>query len=350
VASVNLREIAAKCGVSVKTASRILGNNGHLHRPETVKRVLRVAEELRYRPNLLARGVQSGRTRTVGVMLVPDRNGFTSTIMIGIHDALIARDYLPIMLLATGGATEDEQIHRLVDRRVDGMILRADEMRDSDERLSDLLDRNVPVVTVDTQVPGTRRVDFVGTEDDLGGRLAAEHLLALGHRRVAYVSWDFSHRNMRPRCEGFQEAVAQTPGATCACVLFPYEPGEEGWVQAIGALLRSPRRPTAVFLSADTVAPALYRAARQEGLRIPEDLSAVGFADLSFVSYMAPPLTTVRQPTYEIGQQAARMILARIDKKLAEPVVQRVRLCPELVVRGSTAAPPGAPGRRERAG
>lgn len=344
-----LREIAKKSGFSYQTVSRVLNKQGHLHRTETVRRVMEVAEELGYRPNLNARGIQMGRTRTIGILadLAPD--SFSRNLLLGIHDEVISEDYLPIFLMSRPGlANELEQIHRLVDRRVDGVVLRPVMHEVSDQYLREVVDRHLHLVTVDIQVPDTRFVDFVGTDDLLGGLLAARHLLELGHRRLAFVSW-FMHLIMKQhRRDAFCDAVRSVPGATAEVVDIQFDRETWGKAEAL-ELLRRPDRPTAVFVGADDIARGIYLAAAELGLRIPQDLSVVGYSDLDFAMRMRPPLTTVRQDPYQIGRLASRLVLQRIRGKITCEEPQQTRLRPELVVRASTGPAPRTTGNKGNA-
>ena len=337
ISPVTLRQIAAISGVSYQTVSRVLNNQAHLHKPETVKRVKQVADELGYRPNLNARGVQTGHTRTIGVMNgIGWQDSYSMQLLIGAHDAIISQDYLPIMLAARPGlATELEQIHRLVDRRVDGVILRPVMHEVSDQYLREVVERKIPLVTVDIQVPESQHVDYVGTDGVAGGRKAAEHLVQLGHRRMVYLTW-FGHLIMKKnRLKGFQEVVAQTPDAECKVYDIEFDKTNFGVNRAL-EILQSDDRPTAIFVSTDDLAKGVYAAAEKVGLRIPEDLSVVGFSDLDFALKMDPPLTTVKQDPEQIGQHAAKLVLKRVEGKLKNDNPEVVLFDPELIVREST--------------
>ena len=278
ISPVTLRQIAEISGVSYQTVSRVLNNQAHLHKPETAERVKKIASELGYRPNLNARGVQTGRTRTIGVMNgIGWQDSYSMQLLIGAHDMIISRDYLPIMLAARPNlASELQQIHRLVDRRIDGVILRPVMHDVSDQYLREVVERKIPLVTVDIQVPGTQHVDYVGTDGVEGGRKAAEHLVRLGHRRLAYLTWFGLLIMKQNRLRGFERVINDTPDASCQVMDVNFDPEAFGVSGAL-ELLSQKERPTAVFVSTDDLAKGVYSAAAQLGLRIPEDLSVVGF-------------------------------------------------------------------------
>ncbi len=330
----NLRDIADSAGVSISTVSRVLRGNTNFA-AETAEKVRRVAQELGYRPNLLVRGIQTGQTQTVGVM-VPTFSEFLGRLVFGIHERLATRGWTPILLWGQEGLCELEQIHRLVDRRVDGVILFPNEDTVPDSYLSEVWERKLPLVTVDRKMLRTH-ADFAGTDDQLGGKLAAEHLLGLGHRRLAHLSASPSISSSRERWEGFCQAVDKVPGAqTLHCVTDSFHHG----LPAAEELLRSDFRPTAIFASNDYLAAAALQAARNLELRVPEALSVVGFADLSVASMVTPALTTLHQDAEDIGRTAAQMVLDRIQGQQTSVTPQRVALAPTLIVRDSTAAPP----------
>jgi LacI family transcriptional regulator len=194
------------------------------------------------------------------------------------------------------------------------------------------------LIAVDRDIGGGD-LDFIGTDDTQGGRLAAEHLLGLGHRRLAHLAAPPADSTARNRKAGFDAAVSKVVGARAKTV------DEESWLVdpvAVRELLMHPDRPTAIFCDSDMMVLSVYTAARQTALRIPEDLSVVGFADLHFSASLYPGLTTVRQHPREIGRRAARLALDRIEGRCDsdDPVV--VRLEPELIERGSTDEPPGS--------
>jgi len=268
----------------------------------------------------------------------------------GIHDALKESDCLALLTWtqptadARDTADELDQIHRLVDRRVDAVILypRVDSIGDS--YLHEILDRNIPLVTVDHELPQTR-ADFVGTDDEAGGRMAAEHLLGQGHRVLGHIAGPAELTPGLLRRQGFESAVSACSGARCETVVdttFGYGAGE-----AARKLLCLEPRPTAIFCANDLQARELYRVAAELGLAIPRDLSVVGFADLSLARDLNPPLTTLKQNPEEIGRCAAAFVLDRRDGRFTDPAPRKLRLMPELVKRQSVAAMPTDAGRAD---
>jgi LacI family transcriptional regulator len=311
---------------------------------ETARRVMAAAERLGYRPNLLVRGIQTGKTGTVGVLIHPFQF-YWGEVLCGIHDVLTEKDSVPITLWTAhwGSAPRNRfgpgealaQIHQLVDRRVDGVILWPPFAQLYQEHLHEFSSRNLPVVTIDHQLPEQFNADYVGSDEASGGRMVAEHLYALGHRRIGHLAAPGGTTWARHRRQAFEEAIAGMTGASVRVVEAPPGIPKLG-IEAARQMLDWAERPTAIFAASDLYARVVYEAAREKGLRIPEDLSVVGFSDDDFAEEMIPPLTTVRQPAYEIGKRAAEIVLGRAGGKI-KGKGKHEELGVELMVRGSTA-------------
>ncbi len=335
----SLRMIAEETGLAIGTISRILSGKDQCA-PETRDRVLEAARKMSYHPNQLARAMHTGRTLAVGVINCGWDEFFTA-IARGIHDVLTGRRYLPICVSAKSDPSDDagvgelDLIHRLIEQRVDGVILRPTADSVTDNYLHEVWERRLPLVAVDRRLTRTR-ADFVGTDDETGGRLAAEHLLELGHRRLGHLAGADEVTTARLRRQGFEQAVAEVPGATCETVP---DPSFHDGAGAARCLLQMDPPPTAIFAANDYEAASVYRVAGEMDLSVPGDLSVVGFSDLPLARMLTPPLTTIHQDPRRIGMQAARLMLDRLDGKLAEDQPRSICLRPHLVVRESTAPP-----------
>ena len=334
--STSLKQIAQEAGVSIPTASRILRNRLNF-KPATKQRVLEVADRLKYRPNLLVNGIRTGKSNTIGV-IIPSPDIFFNNVLHGIHDELMKADNVPIVLLThSGGELIDRdyelaQIHMLLDRRVDGIIFRPTNEMVGDAYHSEVWERHVPLTAIDSETPLTK-ADFVGTDDALGAKLCAEHLLGLGHRHVAHLAGPSNVSTARDRRTGFETAIREG-GGTCVTVeALSYVED----LKAATRLLELNPRPTAIFAGSDLLAESVYEAAMVRGLNIPGDLSVVGFSDSDVAHRLLPPLTTIHQSPYEMGQRAARLVLSRSQGKTKSQRPVKVRLKPELIIRSSTA-------------
>lgn len=330
-----LKQVAQAAGVAQGTASLVLRGLGRAA-PATRARVLAAARQLHYRPNRLVQGLQSGASHLVGVMI--PTSGFYEPIFAGLHDALIDAGYAPICMRPradqTGqpvGPSELEIVHHLIELRVDGIVMTPLHDLETDDYLHAVWEHGLPLVLVDREMPHVH-ADSVGTDDDAVGRLAAEHLLALGHQYLGHLAGPDYASTARRRRRSFEAAVRRG-GARVRTI---EDPSFTFGAAAARQLLTRTDKPTAIFAASDLQAGGIYEAAREAGLRIPDDLSVVGCADLPVAAWMDPPLTTLRQPARDIGQTAARVLLERITGA-DKAALHRLRLSPEWVLRGSTA-------------
>lgn len=333
----NIRQVAQTAGVSLITASRAISGRGSVAEA-TRKRVLAVAERLKYRPNRLVSAVMGGRSRTVGVM-VPIGSWFQAQIIRGIHDTLSKHAYLPIVHFHGDGpgavrdGEELEFVHRLIEHRVDGLIFFPSDESVTQNYLKEVWERGLPLVAVDRRIARTN-ADFSGTDDVAGGRMVAEYLLSLGHRRVAHVTGERWVSTYFDRRRGFEEVICSRADVAYRCV----ECAKSDCEAVARDILQSPDRPTAIFAASDRMAVHVYAAAEAAGLQIGNDLTVVGFADLMEAQGLRPRLTTVRQNAVEIGANAARLLLDRLEAGVSTDEPQAIRLMPQFVIRDSSAA------------
>jgi LacI family transcriptional regulator, galactose operon repressor len=344
-----LKDVARAANVSLAAASRILRGDRERFGEETCRRVLEASRELGWRRNLLVNGMQTGRTRTVGVM-IPPFDSFWVSVLSGIHESLSGADYLPITVW-TGNLDQmpffekDEveglrMINRLLDRRVDGLIMWPPFSEAYYHHFPEFVERRVPVAVIDHY---STVADSVETDEEQAAAVVADHLLGLGHRRIACISsretpsqtWAHKRRG------SFEAAIRRNAGATIKSWKLNAQ-GSNG-LEIAREILRDDLRPTAVFAVSDHEAMFVHQAAVELGLKIPRDLSIVGFADLDFAVTMEPSLTTMRQKPFQIGSLAAKLILDRIDGIMPNNEPTIIKVDAELIVRDST-APPAANG------
>lgn len=340
---IGIRQIADATGLSPMTVSRALNGKTEVS-PATRDRVLAAARQLDYRPNALGRALKSGRSHTVGVVARPS-NDFCSQVLIGVHDRLAEANIAPIVQFCPEGRenpdTTRELLHRLIELRVDGFIFWPMPVNDEADLLPDVYfhevwERGLPLVALDRAMPRTH-ADFSGTDDEGGGALAAAHLLGLGHRRIAHLGGP-GIGTFADRRAGFERALQRAGGVHYSFRLCDH-------VECVGEateLLRQPAdvRLTAIFVSNDFYAVAVYEAARELGLKVGHDLSIVGFADVPLASLLAPQLTTVRQDAVQIGRNAAELLLDRIERRVEDVQPRAVRVGCRLAVRSSTGPAP----------
>ncbi|MCA9258016.1 MAG: LacI family DNA-binding transcriptional regulator [Planctomycetales bacterium] len=342
-----LKDVAQAANVSMSAASRILRGEQERFGKETCERVLEAARQLGWRRNLLVNGMQTGRTKMIGVM-IPPYDSFWVNVLSGIHVVLASADYLPITVWV-GDCQEmphfekdDDQglgqISRLLDRRVDGLILWPSFAVAYYEHFRELIERRVPVIVIDHEFSPEQIADSIETDEEQCAVAVAKHLLSLGHRQIACLSsretawqaWAVRRR------ASFEKAMSAKKDVELSCWRLNAW-GTNGVDVAEEILSRQPR-PTAVYCVTDHEAMFVYEAARKLGLRIPDDVSVVGFADLDFAEGLSPPLTTMRQRPKEIGRRAAQLMLDRLVGDHADEPPTTIRVGADLIVRGSTGA------------
>ncbi len=338
--SASLRQVAAASGVSLQTASRILRQQGHLHRPETCAKVLQAAQELNYRPNLISRALSAARTNTLGLIARGLGGAMNIWRIRQFIQAARERKYLTFTINLDGPGSDDtaviEAAQDLLDRRVDGiMILRSLPLGLAARRFLDALP--IPVVYLGWGPPRSRRRIVFDTSS--GVSAIAAHLHALGHQQVAVFptvwSRDYPEQWVTPNERAYARLGMKLTVPYDWAIDNDLDSGRDAVVQAAGFLRQVPQI-TALVLGDDLSALAAMAAARQLGLRVPEDLSVVGFGDLLPASVAQPALTTTRGPRGEVGRQAFAMLERLIDNPAA-PVAPVV--CPfTLVQRASTGA------------
>jgi LacI family transcriptional regulator len=303
----------------------------------TRDRVKLIAQKHHYTPNLLVTGIRTGLTWTAGVMM-PVNHVFYSEIIAGVHDELARSSYalllssLPVDYSTPGESADLRHLMPLIERRVDGLIFRPTDDRATDRHLEELRRRRIPFVTVDRHLPAAH-CDFVGTDDYSGGTMVARHLLELGHRHVGFLAGPDFVSTSHQRRRGFMDTILAAAGRCTTLEM-------QDFVDPAAArhFLALQPRPTAVFCVNDPMALVMLALARDQGVRVPQDLSVVGFADLPEASVVTPRLTTVRQDPQAIGRRAAQLLLHRISAETKSDTFEMIQLTPTLAVRESTAA------------
>jgi LacI family transcriptional regulator len=327
-----LADVARAAGVSSATASRALAQPD-LVAPPTLARILASAQALGYRPDAAARALASGRSMTIGAVMPTLHNEIFSRALQAMHGVLAAEGYQ--LLVASHDynmAAEAEAVRLLLARGVDGLMLVGAERAPEAEAL--IRDARVPVVLTWRTTPGQPAVTV---DNERAGWLAAEHLLALGHRRIGMVTGrtQFNDRQ-RARLEGARACLAQA-GVSLPDWLASQQPTTlAGGRTGCSALLALAEPPTAVIGGIDLIAIGCIIEAQARGLAVPGALSVVGIDDLDMSAHLSPPLTTVHVPTGRIGAEAASMLLAAIRGATKPPPLD---LPIELVVRRSTGRP-----------
>jgi len=358
----SLAEISRICGVSLGATSKALSGKPGVSEA-TRQRILSVAAQKNYRPNRLVHAIQSGRSMTVGLTCNDFQSEFSGRILEGMLEVLYAANYDAIVINWDLCVHSGEKVLRtFAERRVDGLLMFPPADQPSQAYLHELKNFQRPIVVVDQTFVGIEDYDFVGSQDFEGGSLAAEHLLSLGHRDIAHISYRRTSTG-RARLEGFRHAMAKhgiPVHERWTCEIGQY--GSDEPYRCARALLSEETRPTAIIGFNDHVALEIMAAAHDLKLRVPQDVSVVGFADLNTASVIRPRLTTVAQDPKEMGRRAATRLLQLLARQNDEEDEQQNddesanaaalspfhdRLPVRLVVRDSTTAPDRAPQVRE---
>jgi LacI family transcriptional regulator len=330
--SVSIKDVAARAAVSVGTVSNAL-NQPDKVAPATLERVRAAIDELGFVRNETARQLRAGRSRMIGVVVLDVGNPFYTDFARG-AERVADEAGLAVMLCSSDEQEEKEgrYLSLLEEQRVQGVLLSP--VNAGDERISAMRKRGTPVVLVE-RTSRTRGQCSVSVNDRRGGQLAVEHLLARGHRRIAFVGGPSSLAQVRERKAGAERAVAEQSGAslldvptelpTTAC-------GREAGTHLADAPTRT--RPTAVFCANDLLALGVLQALTSRGIRVPQDVALVGYDDIDFAASAAVPLTSVRQPREELGRAAAQLLIEEASGGAHRH--RHVVFQPELVIRESS--------------
>jgi LacI family repressor for deo operon, udp, cdd, tsx, nupC, and nupG len=330
---VSIKDIAKAAGVSHSTVSRALADSS-LVAAETKQRIHLLAKEMGYSPSAIARGLVTKRTHTVGLVVTTIADPFVSGVVRGLEETASDNGYS--VILCDSNAEPQREItavRTLREKRVDGIIVTAS--RVGNLYLPMLEEVEVPIVLINNQREG-RYVYSVATDNVHGGEMATSHLLELGHKRIGYIAGPKGAISSLDRLEGYKRALQVHNIEFTDSLVSSGNGCPDGGEKGMRQLLAPPLPPTAVFCYNDMTAVGAMAEAKQTGFRVPQDISVVGFDDIAFAAYLDPPLTTVAQRKYEMGQMAMGMLL---DILAREDAVSDITLRGRLVVRGSSGEP-----------
>jgi LacI family transcriptional regulator len=331
---VSLKDVAARAGVSFQTASKVLNGQRGVASAATAERVQRAAAELGYVPNALARGLVRRNSVTVGILVDDLTDSALALFVAGAQTALAGQGHAVLLTAVGPGSGAGGALRKLLEHRVDGLLVIAPSI-EHDADAGAALRPDLPLVSLN-RLPGVDAV-LLGSDHRATGQLAADHLVGLGHRRIATVVGPRQRDVVRTRLAGFRD------GLTAADVELPdHRIGESTWsaesaYTAIGAVLDRDPTVTAVFAQNDLMASGVLRQLADRHLQVPEQVSVIGCDDLPTSPFLVPALTTVHVPFTETGSRAAAVLLDLIS---GAPVARRELLPVHLVERASTRPPP----------
>ncbi len=341
---VTILDVAKMAGVSPSTVSLVLNGKHDRMGEETRERVMDAVTKLGYSANHMARALKTGFVPTIGLVVPTVANPFWGEFARRVEHAALAQNYQVLLCNAERSpAREQLYVESMLARGIRGVILGSSPL--SLQHISGAAKCGLQVVVFDRLMQGSEGLDFdsVRVDNVLGARLAITHLLELGHRRIGFVSGPLSSSSRKDRLEGYRSTLLShgiEPDESLVWVANARPDNGEEEATEIGRLaaatqLRGPNPPTAFFAINDMTAIGIYAGVRDLGLRIPEDISVIGFDDINLCRSMNPPITTVRQPLEELMNSAVDLLIGRMEQKNLGPTTH-VTLTPNLVLRGST--------------
>jgi LacI family transcriptional regulator len=338
-----IRDVAERAGVSVGTVSHVLAGSGTVSAVRR-ERVLAAIRDLDYRLNPIARSLKTRQTKMLGAVVADITNPFYPQLVRGAEDAALKRHYILITV------NTDDQVERerevmamLLARRVDGLLLVPSPNAKDRSHIVAALAAGTPLVAVDRYVEGIE-TDSVAVNNSKGVQMAMNHLIRLGHKRIAYVGADWELSNTRQRRRGYEQALHDAGIPLDPAILCFGDFRQPSGYRLTKELCLSSDPPTAIFAGNAMMGMGALQAVQELGLKCPQEISIAIFDDLPFMNIVQPHPTAVSQPAYAIGVRAADLLIDRIEGKAMPREPQRIELDPELLVRGSTGPVPARAG------
>lgn len=324
-----MRDVAELAGVGTMTVSRVLNGTARVAE-ETSRRVYEAIEQLHYKPNQVARALRGSRSHTIGLLVPYLYDPFFATCAHAINEVAQSHAYSVILTTTNENpATEMEAARQMAQRQVDGLIVIPAERGGS--ALTGVEFRDLPIVTLDRPIPRSN-FDSVQVENKEAGALATDHLIAHGHRRIAFIGLSRRLFTMKTRLAGYELAMRRAGLQHEAH--FDCKP-QEIVTQLLSDLWKRKDRPTALFTANGLTTRYCLQGLAALGIEIPKEMALIGFDDFELSEVMRPPLTVVRQPVTELGRKAAELLFDRMRKVPGAETQRRIVLPLELVLRGS---------------
>lgn len=327
---VSIKDVARVAGVSVSTVSHVI-NKTRFVAPETTETVEKAISELGYQPSSLARALKVKRTKTLGMLVTSSTNPFFAEVVRGVEEGCY-RNGFSLILCNSGDERERQMAYlaTLTQKRIDALLVMT---TNSDPvfyaELGKLKD--LPKVILDSE-PGLDACT-IGDDSVFGGRMATQFLIGCGFTQIGCLTGPEGHPRSRDRYRGFESAMKAAGRTINEDWVVPGELTAIGGYEAMNGIFESGSLPQALFAFNDLMAMGAFRAAMERGLSIPGDISIIGYDDLEIAAYLMPALTTVRQPSFDLGLNAAKVLIDHLENKADMPPV--IQLTPELVIRDS---------------
>ena len=324
------RDVAERAGVSIATVSRVLNASPHV-RPGVRRQVLRVVKQLNYQPNRTAQRLRAKQSKVIGLIISDIQNPFFTSVVRGIEDVAYAHGY-SLVLCNSDEDTEKEKLYIAVMRAeaVAGVILTS--TTESNPHVADLLAHHIPVIAMDRRIKN-HKLDSVCVSNAQGAFAAVSHLIELGHRRIGFIGMPLTRTPGKERLAGYENALREYGLPRSRQLICLANAKQQGGHNAALELLKRQPNLTALFAANNLMTLGALDALCERALKIPDDISVVGFDDMPWAALLHPSLTAVAQPTYELGQKAAELLLARLQNP--DKPTANVQLATTLIVRGS---------------
>ena len=329
----SIKEVAKIAKVSTATVSRVLNNQANV-KEDLRERVLDAVKQLDYHPSNIARSMRKQSSRIIGIVIPDISNPFFTAVVRGIEDIALGKQYKVFLCNSDRNPEKDRMyIEVLAMERISGAII----VPYKEENLQPLIKLDIPFVFVNQTLPGLK-ADSVVLDNFKGAYEATRHLIDLGHTRIGLINAPKNRPAETQRYIGYQKALLDSGINIDPDLIVSGEFHAETAEQATNTLLEMPDPPTALFSLNNTMTIGTLKSVTKHNLRIPEDISVIGFDDMPWLSFFTPPITVVQQPTYKIGTSAAELLFNRIESQ-EKPAINNLILTPELIVRNSTGAP-----------
>ncbi|PSV28401.1 MULTISPECIES: HTH-type transcriptional repressor PurR [unclassified Photobacterium] len=326
-----IKDVARMAGVSTTTVSHVI-NKTRFVAEATQQKVLAAVDELNYAPSAVARSLKCNTTRTIGMLVTKSTNPFFAEVVHGVEEYCYGAGYTLILCNTEGNLEKQRDYLRMLsEKRVDGLLVMCSDL---DQMLLDLLERknDLPMVIMDWG-PESPHTDNILDNAENGGYIATKHLIENGHKKIGCLSGQVDKSTCQERLKGFRKAMKEADLTVNANWLLDGDFECESAVEAAHKFIAMEDRPTAIFCFNDIMAMALISTFEQAGLRVPDDISIIGYDNIDLAPYFAPPLTTIHQPKRRLGKKAIEILLERVKDKNHER--QTFEMTPKLVERKS---------------
>lgn len=330
-----IHDIAKKLNISASTVSRALRDNPVISEV-TRKLIKRTAEEMGYRPNILAANFRTKRTNTLGVLVPLINRHFFSSVISGIEEVAYNKGFAVVISQSNDKFEKENKIaHTFFENRVDGLILSIGMETTSFEHLKLFSERNIPIVFFDRVVDEIDAHKIV-VDDFGGGYRATEHLIEQGAKNIAHIGGPLNLKIYENRQKGYCKALKDAGLNVNESLIINNSLTRNDGTKAIQKILENEVKPDAIFCANDTTALSVIIYLIKNGFRVPEDIAIVGFSNEPFSELVTPSISTIKQPGFSIGKKAAELIIQQIAKKESKPIYENIVLSTELIVRNSS--------------